>query len=124
MTICLEQHRQRVGGIDVVVYHQNSPSLPRLLDGRLRARLVLHWGGTRRQADHELATAPRPFAVRFNRSPVHLDDTLSQSKPDAKPAFCAVERALRLDEWVEDTSQQAARDANPVIGHADNDVLL
>ena len=48
---------------------------------------------------------------------MHLDDAARQRKADAQASQRAIERAVGLDEQVEDALQIFSRDANPVVFH-------
>ena len=76
----LQQRRQRIGGVAIVVHHQHLHlAAVGAVGGRLWRRFA-RGVADHRQADFEFAAVPRAFAVRLHRAAVHLGELARQAK--------------------------------------------
>src|SRR5262249_53465036 len=122
----LEQHRQALRGIDIVVHDQNAEAVHEITS--LRGETA-GFSGSRMQplaaqgqGDDEFTPLARARAERTYGSTVHLDDGSYQRQPDPEAALSAVERAVRLREEIEDMWEDLAGDSDAVVLHADPDL--
>ena len=121
------QHRAR---IQVVIDQQDAQSIaPRFFGvGFVRRRRLrfdsrsLH----ERHFHNELASYIQPFrgAVCFDCAAVQLDDAMHQAQPDPQPALGSVQRTIGLREQVEDARQEFFIDADAVVAHPNQRVIL
>ena len=75
------------------------------------------------QSDDELAPAVGPLAVGLDAPAVHLHELADQGQADAQPPLRSVERAIDLDEQVEDAGDHLGADADPVVADAEDDLV-
>src|SRR6202035_22493 len=106
----LEEGRQGLRGIAVVVHHEDAagtrlrPWLAPLGGGRIVRRLPVAKVGRgveEGEPDDHLAAAPGAFAQSPHRAAVQRHELLDEGEADAETALGAVQRALPLDERLE-----------------------
>ena len=113
-----EEHRQALGGVAVVVHHQDAE-----VGGRRRQVAVVARGARvgplhdDRQADHEIAALARPAAPGLDASAVHLHEPLRQTQADAQTALRPRQRPLDLREHLEEGRQLVGGNADSCVRH-------
>ena len=104
----LEHHRQRVGGIAVVVDHQHARGARRAACAARRcARIGCHAARrprrvAQRQVHAELAALAEARRCARDRAAVHLHQLPHQRQADAEAAARALDRGVDLREQLED----------------------
>jgi hypothetical protein len=121
----LEQGREAVGRVDVVLDEEDARVLGAIVARHRRRRavgIVNDGEGDGVKMDHELRALAEAGAARLDPATVQLDQALHDREPDAEPALYAREAPLRLREEVEDACQHLGRDPDAVVAHADRDL--
>jgi hypothetical protein len=116
-----EQHGQGVGGVDVVIDHQDAAEGRCILGLGIRclSRRGLRLGG-QGQVQPEFAALALAFAERLHAAAVHLDQAAHQGQPDAQAALPTAAVAVHLHEQIEHLAQQGGRDADAVVAYRDH----
>ena len=118
------QHlRDALGGVDVVVDHQDRGGR----DAASARRRGASSAAARRARGSRTTNSAAPagaLAEGLHRAAVHLDQPAHQRQADAQAALRAVERSLSLHEQVEDAPSRSARDADAVVAHDDDRLVL
>src|SRR5690606_21317098 len=134
----VEHHRQRVGGVAVVVQHQRAGRLG--VPGRagrdgsaagVRGRGGIVVGGPRLRRGHaagrqpyaELGALAGAFAVHLYDAAVHFHQLPYQGQADAQPAARALERAVGLHEQLEDLARLRLVEADAAVADTDVDLV-
>ncbi len=120
VSIELQDHGQRIGGVDVVVDNEHTP---RRTHQPLTARLLRSASLDARQADLEAAAFAQTPASRSDLTAMHLDQALHDGKADAESPLRPIERPVSLYEQLEHTWQQLLGETDPVIADLDDRLL-
>jgi hypothetical protein len=115
---------QHARGVDVVVDDEHAHPL-RQPRHRLGAPLAARLGraGGARERHGERAPGAGPIARGGDRAAVELAQVARDRQADAEPALRAIDRALALDEHLEQLRQQLRRDPRPAVADLDDDRL-
>src|SRR6185369_10524589 len=92
----LEQHREALRGIGIVLDHENAAGRGASGRGAPIFGHPLLARGLERQGHGELASTAEPVARRLNPAAVHLDQALDQRESDSEPSLRPRERAVGL----------------------------
>ena len=114
-----QQGRKRVGGVAIVVHHEDAALGKR----RRRPGLILAVDRARgqcRQFHDELTPLAESFACGRDRASMHLDETSRECQPDAESALRPPVGTVHLYEHVEDRRQMTRVDADAVVAHGNN----
>jgi hypothetical protein len=117
MAARLEQQAECLGGIDVVVDHEDLEAA-RQEDRGSDRRFVRR--RRERQAHRERRTLSGARTVHGDRSSVQVDEAPRERESDPEAALRAIDRLMELREHLEDRRQLVARDAD--TGVRDGDV--
>lgn len=120
-----EQRCDRLGGVLVVVDHEDSVARAHpfvYVAGRRRRRCRRVVRGEREPDDEG---APRPWAraVGCDAPAVHLDQALDERQADAQTARRARPRGIDLYEHVEDVEDPIGGDTDAAVAHPDDGLL-
>ena len=113
----LQQHREALGGVDVVLDHQTAAGPFRHRGGRVFGHGSLLRSGRQRQPHQDLRPPARPGALGRHRTAVQLDQGLDQGEAEPEPAPAAVRAALGLAERLEGAVDQLRLHADAGVAH-------
>ena len=120
----LQQHREAVCRVPVVVHDQNATwdALTRV--GRQRARAAgPARPGQQRQTHNELTALTDTRAAGFDCAAVHFHQILDQGQTEPQPAARALQRRIDLREHLEDSAKLVGGDADARVPDSDDRLL-
>jgi hypothetical protein len=116
----LQQQRQAVGRVLVVIYDQDATFYPsRLLDPSWLPRRRHRRFGKDRQTYRELGTLTDTGTAGFHRAVMHFHEVFHQRQADAQPASRPLQQRIDLREHFEDAGQLLGGDADAGVSHPD-----